>query len=201
MIKSSKTKNPSTELEIKKAALHYISKYGYEGTTLKDIAKSVGIKTPSIYSHFDSKEQLFNSLLKDLRIKDRERLMKLVLSLRNKPIEEVFKNLFYYYTDANNIVFWLIILKEILKHPPTDILQNLREDFTEIEREISVQLTEFFHIGRKEGWIKRNDTEQMISLFFTLIDGLLVEQNLYDDEKYEERRKEIWNLYRQIITQ
>jgi hypothetical protein len=127
--------------------------------------------------------------------------MKLVLSLRNKPIEEVFKSYFYHYTDAGNIVFWLIVLKEILMNPPTEMLQNLREDFAEIEREISIQLTEFFQIGRNEGWIKRTDTEQMISLFFTLIDGLLVEQNLYDDQKYEERRKEMWNFYWQIITQ
>ncbi|MFS0647028.1 TetR/AcrR family transcriptional regulator [Siminovitchia sp. 179-K 8D1 HS] len=201
MKKTSNKRNSNTEFEIKKAALHYISKYGYEGTTLKDIAQTVGIKTPSIYSHFDSKEQLFISLLKDLRIKDREGLMKHVLSLRNKSIEEVFKNLFFYYTDANNIVFWVIALKEILMHPTTDIVQNLREGFTELEREISIQLTELFQIGRNEGWIKRKDTELMISLFFTLIDGLLVEQSLYDDKKYEERRKEMWNLYRQIITQ
>lgn len=201
MIKSSTRKSPNTGLEIKKAALHYISKYGYEGTTLKDIAQTVGIKTPSLYSHFDSKEQLFISILDDLRIKDREKVMELVLSFRNKSIEEVFKSYFYHYTDANNIVFWLIVLKEILLNPPTNILQKLREDFTKIEREMSIQLTEFFQIGRNEGWVKRKDTEQMISTFFTLIDGLLVEQNLYDKKKYEERREEMWNLYRQIITQ
>lgn len=201
MTNTSKTTDTSTENEIKKTALFYISKYGYEGTTLKDIAQKVGIKTPSIYSHFESKEQLFLHILKDLRIKEREGMMKLVLSLRKKPIEEVFKSLFYYYTDTNNIIFFQIILKQILMHPPSDILKNLREDFTDLEREISVQLTEFFQIGRNEGWIQREDTEQMISLFFTLIDGLLVEQNLYDNKKYEQRREEVWNIYRQIITQ
>lgn len=201
MTNTTKTTDTSTENEIKKTALFYISKYGYEGTTLKDIAQKVGIKTPSIYSHFESKEQLFLHILKDLRIKEREGMMKLVLSLRKKPIEEVFKSLFYYYTDTNNIIFFQIILKQILMHPPSDILKNLREDFTDLEREISVQLTEFFQIGRNEGWIQREDTEQMISLFFTLIDGLLVEQNLYDNKKYEQRREEVWNIYRQIITQ
>src|SRR5699024_177471 len=166
--------------------------------TLKDIAQAVGIKTPSIYSHFDSKEQLFLCILKDQRNKEREGLLKLALSFRNKSIEEIFKSMFYYYTDTNNIISWQIALKQILMHPPTDIVQTIREDFTEIEREISFQLTEFFEIGRKEGWIKREDTEKMISLFFTLIDGLLVEQHLYDSKHYEERRNEMWRLYKEI---
>lgn len=192
--------NESTEEKIKKAALFYISKYGYEGTTLNDIAKTVGIKTPSIYSHFDSKEQLFINILKDQRIKERESLFKLVLSFRNKSTKEIIKKLFYHYTDASNIIFWYIAIKQILMNPPSDIIQSLREDFTEIESEISIQLTEFIQIGRQEGYIKRDDTDRMISLFFTLIDGLLVEQNLYSDKKYEERRKEIWNLYWEILT-
>lgn len=196
-----KAKRPNTEFEIKKAALFYISKYGYDGTTLKDIAQSVGIKTPSIYSHFSSKEQLFLQILKDQRAKEREGLMKLVLSFRNEPIEKMFKRMFYYYTDVSNITYWVIAIKQILMNPPSEIVRNLQDDFTEIEREISIQMTEFFKIGREEGWIKREDTEQMISLFFTLIDGLLVEQSLYDSEKYETRRKEIWVLYREIITQ
>lgn len=191
----------STVNEIKKTALFYISKYGYEGTTLKDIAQKVGIKTPSIYSHFDSKEQLFLSIINDLKIKERESLMKLVVSLRKKSIEEVFRDLFYFYTDSSNIVSWQIILKQILMHPPATILENLRQDLLEIEKDISIQLSEFFLIGREEGWIKREDTEQMISLFFTLLDGLLVEQNLYVTEKYEQRREQVWSLYRDFISQ
>lgn len=187
--------------KIKKATLLYISKYGYKGTTLKDIAQKVGIKTPSIYSHFNSKEQLFLSIIKDLKLKEREELAKLVISLRKKPIKEAFRELFYFYTDTQNIASWQIILKQILMHSPSSILRSLRQDFKEIEEEISIHLTEFFRIGRKEGWIKREDTEEMISFFFTLIDGLLVEQHLYESEKYERRRYLVWTIYRDQISQ
>lgn len=193
--------NKSTEEKIKEAALYYISKYGYDGTALNDIAKAVGIKTPSIYSHFESKEQLFLIILKDQRIKERENLFKLVLSFRNKSTKECFKTLFFHYTDTNNIVFWYIALKQILMNPPSDIIQNLREDFIEIEREVSIQLIELFDIGRKEGSIKKSDTDKVVSLFFTLIDGLLVEQNLYGEKMYEKRRQEVWHLYWDFISQ
>lgn len=125
-----------TALNIKKSALTYISKFGYEGTSLKDIAQEVGIKTPSIYFHFESKEQLFLSVINDLKISEKESLTKLVLSLRKKSIEEVLEGFFYYYTDSNNIVYWKMVLKQILLFPPPSILHNLRKDFVQWEKDI-----------------------------------------------------------------
>lgn len=191
---------PKTANEIKKAALTHISKYGYEGTSLNDIAKTVGIKPPSIYSHFESKEQLFLSVIEDLKISERETFFKLIMSLRKKPIEELFHSVFFFYTDTRNIVSWQAILKQILMNQPLSLLDRLREEFKQLEEEISIHLTEFFKLGKEDGWIKHDNPEPMISLFFTLIDGLLVEQSLYDNEMYENRREQIWNMYKKMIT-
>ena len=46
-----------TALRIKQTALGLFTEYGFEGTSMSDIAKAVGIKTPSIYAHNESKEQ------------------------------------------------------------------------------------------------------------------------------------------------
>jgi len=197
---SSQKRSKDTEKSIKKVALSYISKYSYETITLKDIAQTIGIKTPSIYAHFNSKKQIFIYALKEAKEQEREKLLKLVLSFRTKTAEEVIRNFFYYYTDINNIVFWKIILKQSLGNLPSDLLQILKEDFTKFEKEISIQLKYFFQIGQEEGWILRKDIDQMVSLFFTLIDGLLSEQNLYKTTVYNKRRDNIWELYKQIIT-
>src|SRR5699024_3169929 len=197
---SSQKRSKDTEKSIKKVALSYISKYSYETITLKDIAQTIGIKTPSIYAHFNSKKQIFIYALKKAKEQEREKLLKLVLSFRTKTAEEVIRNFFYYYTDINNIVFWKIILKQSLGNLPSDLLQILKEDFTKFEKEISIQLKYFFQIGQEEGWILRKDIDQMVSLFFTLIDGLLSEQNLYKTTVYNKRRDNIWELYKQIIT-
>jgi len=52
----------STKEKIKKTALSLFAQRGYHGTTMSDIAKLVGIKTPSIYAHFNGKEELFYSV-------------------------------------------------------------------------------------------------------------------------------------------
>lgn len=45
-------------------ALIMFSEKGYEGVSMRDIASEVGIKAASIYNHFKSKEDIFNSLIK-----------------------------------------------------------------------------------------------------------------------------------------
>ncbi|MBD2807322.1 helix-turn-helix transcriptional regulator, partial [Xenorhabdus sp. ZM] len=44
-----------TANRIKAVALSHFARYGYEGTSLANIAQEVGIKKPSIYAHFKGK--------------------------------------------------------------------------------------------------------------------------------------------------
>ncbi|MSS77820.1 TetR/AcrR family transcriptional regulator [Anaerococcus sp. WCA-380-WT-2B] len=44
-------------------ALFLFSKFGYSDVSMKDIANEVGIKAPSIYKHFKSKEEIFDTIL------------------------------------------------------------------------------------------------------------------------------------------
>jgi AcrR family transcriptional regulator len=42
-----------------------IAKYGFKAASLRDIAKEVGIRAPSLYNYISSKEQLLYELIKD----------------------------------------------------------------------------------------------------------------------------------------
>jgi AcrR family transcriptional regulator len=57
------TGNDNREQRILDAAADLFVRYGYNKTTVSDIAREAGVSKGAIYLHFESKEQLFESLL------------------------------------------------------------------------------------------------------------------------------------------
>lgn len=61
-----KNETRNTKEVIMNVALEQFSKHGFEGTGIRDIAKVIGIRESAIYKHFGSKQEIFNSILKDI---------------------------------------------------------------------------------------------------------------------------------------
>lgn len=55
----------STKQKILDVALDLFSIKGYEATSIKEIADNVGIAKASLYSHYQSKEEILNALIKE----------------------------------------------------------------------------------------------------------------------------------------
>ena len=53
----------STKEKILDAALTLFAEYGYDGTSVEQIANVVGIKAPSLYKHYKGKEDILNALI------------------------------------------------------------------------------------------------------------------------------------------
>lgn len=71
----------NTKDKILFAALELFSAYGYSDVSMESLAKEVGIKAPSIYKHYKSKQEIFFSIL--------ERGKDIIYSALNKLAEEV----------------------------------------------------------------------------------------------------------------
>lgn len=55
----------NTKNEILEAALNLFSTQGYEATSILQIAEAVGIRKASLYSHFTSKQEILDVLVRD----------------------------------------------------------------------------------------------------------------------------------------
>ena len=57
----------STKKKILDAALTLFSEKGYANVFVADIAEAVGIKAPSLYKHYKSKQDIFNAILDEMK--------------------------------------------------------------------------------------------------------------------------------------
>lgn len=71
--KKSRLTGPERRQQIISTATEVFSRHGFQGTTLRQLARRAGISEAMIYHHFPSKEALYDAIL-EKKIKDRKHL-------------------------------------------------------------------------------------------------------------------------------
>jgi len=77
----------ATKEQIKDSAFYCFAHYGYEGTTMQDIASAVGLKKQSLYAHFGSKEELYRAVMKEQYRQIALELYDAYINLKEKPVK------------------------------------------------------------------------------------------------------------------
>ncbi|WP_219834486.1 TetR/AcrR family transcriptional regulator [Paenibacillus sp. R14(2021)] len=190
-----------TANRLKQAALTLFAESGYEGVSLSEIAKSVGIKTPSIYAHFDSKEQLFLALLEDAIHEEFEKFTMLLTETEHQLPIERFYTIFRFFTDLDGLSKGQSFLKRTMLMPPRKLEERLREKFTAYEDAFTVVLMKLLHACAQPGRCSDEQAERLLALFYALLDGLLVEHKLYDSARYRTRQALLWDWMRDAMKQ
>lgn len=67
----------STKESIIEEALRQFSQKGFDGTSMSDIAKPLGITKAALYKHFESKQQIFDRIIEESEVKYKDVLEKL----------------------------------------------------------------------------------------------------------------------------
>ncbi|NOU96451.1 TetR family transcriptional regulator [Paenibacillus sp. LMG 31456] len=191
-----------TAIKIKAAALRLFAQNGYDATPLSGIANEVGIKTPSLYAHFSSKEDLFlavfDSVIQEQLVKIRAIEQSIAeMSVHDKLhtiVQDVCRT---YWLSEENVTF----LKRAMLFPPTSLQEALRSRFAESEEALSVVLKNIFLKGMEEGILRQEQIEDLLASFYCLVDGAFIQQFYYNRNDFEQRMQSVWRLYWQgIIT-
>lgn len=112
-------------------AVRLFSERGYNGVSVRDIARGVGIKESSLYNHFESKDALIGAVYGSFaeRMLSREVTAETVDSaLDTMPAAEFFRNAFRVYaeimTDPQSVMAWRILVTEQFRDPRANRLIN-----------------------------------------------------------------------------
>lgn len=159
------TKKSTKEL-ILEAALKLFSANGYKATTVRDIAKEVGIQQSGLYNHFKNKDAILEDLITDLKSSA------IVTLFQNRNIEEIADSgksfLFSIATtfklisfDRQNEALFKLLMQELYKN------DKIRDTYNEYfyQNNVKKLSTVFFMMMQKEK-IKHADPLLLANEFF-----------------------------------
>lgn len=173
----------NTKDKILLEALNLFSSRGYDSVSVRDIAYAVGIKESSLYNHFKSKQDIFDSIIEeymgrweeifrkvklkgeDKEFKVDERTIGMYKNMTNKQFSEIAGMLYdYYTTDEINVKFRRMLTMEQYRN------ENLAELFRKISFEESIEYqAQLFAALMDAGNFKRTDPYILAIEFFSPI--------------------------------
>lgn len=167
--------------------------YGYEGTTMTMIATEVGIRKPSLYSHYAGKEQIFKDVL-DREITDYIDFLHAFLRADHPTVKEKLYKLFLGHTqdDETSIEFYY----RFIKYQPMGLEEYIMDSFEEMEKETRKAFEKIIDHGKKQGELDDNlSNKQIYRTYFLLIDGLSTMPPSLKNGSDDKGILDIWEIF------
>lgn len=194
----------TTKERIIDEALTLFSVKGFKGTSVKNIADAVGIKDSSLYKHFKSKREIFDTIVakvgekmqalsENVGIPTEENLEEAVAyygKLSEKQLQELSKKIFLFYLEDDFMSrFWRMANMEQYQN------SEISEIFRKIYMEDSiVYQSRLFEEMIKQGYFLASSPEVIAMNFYTPIFFLLSKYN----NRPKEREEALLILKRQV---
>lgn len=158
--------------EILNAASILFSIKGYN-LSMSEISKAVNIKTPSLYSHFESKEEIVEQIVKEEIEECFYNFQKKMQLMNDKTCKEKFEGalfvIFNYFNQYGKLAFWRNI--PLMQN---DKLRNQFQSFIEEKEYFYVKkLKDCFQKAIEDGEIKETVGDGAVYLYFAMIQGIL----------------------------
>ena len=180
-----------TKTIILEKALELFTDKGYEGSSMDDIAKAVGIRKASLYAHFDGKEHIFSAIFDDILVEYTRVIDELTARSEEDAtarLEHIFLSFIGYCKDNLKMYFW----DRYFYYPPAFLREFIREKTLE---------TEALFLARIRWWMMRalqSETDQnrnvegmALAYYYSMI-GLSMSVKLYDREELLHDARSAW---------
>jgi AcrR family transcriptional regulator len=184
-----------TKEKIMEESLILFANYGYENTTLTNIADAVGIKKPSLYNHFNNKEAIFLHVLNEVAKKEKDYWTAYSEAASTLSIADQLHHIYRVYLDHMANSTEGLFFKRVTFFPPEEFAGEIKEAFWLIEDCMTNIIRQVLEQGIDQKIIRPLSTDTLTSAFYTLVDGLFLEENFYDQDVFEQRQQASWEIF------
>ncbi|ENQ3081018.1 TetR/AcrR family transcriptional regulator [Bacillus sp. WLY-B-L8] len=184
-----------TANRIKSVALSHFARYGYEGTSLANIAGEVGIKKPSIYAHFKGKEELYFICLEESLQKDLAFFKQYVQKSEETPFGDflfhLLKDYGHRFQESIEAMFWL----RTSFFPPDAFREQIVEKANAYIESIGQLLVPIFEQAQEKKVFCGIEVTEAVAAYLCLLDGLMVEFLFAGIQPFENRLYASWKVF------
>lgn len=187
------TQSSAVKSRIVNAAAKFFSQFGFHKTTMGDIARKIHKVKGALYYYFESKEELYNEVLKQELTGVQVHLTEIVNSERNpvEILEHYAKTRLKLLNEAKN--YHETIKADFIER--YGFVDDVRKDFEEFERS---QLLIILSKGEEEGLLEFSDLNSTVNLILMLLKS--IEIPLFLQEEYNEYHHSIDELITMLST-
>ena len=177
------------------------ARQGYAETSLREIAEAVGIKTPSLYAHFSSKEALYEEVYAEVAIEHTAFFDD--LARRSGELEplarlrHLLEGIEAYYRDRPDLAEFSL-RAAVTEYGPGG--QQLRVIFLDSESKLAEAVRRTYEDGVASESFAEGDADGFVALVFVLMDGLFLQLTHYAPEVYRERFDQAWRHLAAILS-
>jgi AcrR family transcriptional regulator len=184
----------STKDRVREVAFSLFANKGYEATSMNDIAAGVGIKKPSLYEHYQGKDDIFVAVYQELEKDYRGFLDRVIdeaqgLDGAEKKLFHIFEQYIIYFTENLEVsAFW----NRILYLPGHPLKDRLLPSMSENELGLQARIKEIIQEGMDQGVLRQEPLEEVLDAYCCIREGLLIAMLI----KGRLVRKEIGQVWR-----
>jgi AcrR family transcriptional regulator len=186
--------------DIRKAALCQFAANGYEGASLSSIATEVGIRKPSIYAHFQGKDDLFLQVVKYAFREQTLRIFKYFSDRRKEPLDQTLHGFLIWmgqeYESNSTAKFML----RVSFFPPVALYNEVLNIVNPFLEDMERKLTRILWNARDTEPFGHMEPVDVALSHITLLDGIMVELLYGGSSNYRRRLNAAWPIFWRGIT-
>ncbi|MBM7691353.1 AcrR family transcriptional regulator [Peribacillus deserti] len=193
--------NTSTALLIKETALEHFALKGFESTSMREIAKDIGLTMSMLESYYSNKADIFLSVFDFLAKFYTNFLEEIIVKTKGLPLKERVCEITLAVTgNACNHRTACLFWKRIIFFPPETIKSELTQKFQEMLHCILQALTSVFKDAVNNNEIKDEDPSLLASSLFDIINGLNIRLYMNNKVPYEREARFLCSAFCREIS-
>jgi AcrR family transcriptional regulator len=180
-------RSDSTEKKIIQAALELFVRKGYHGTSIEDITRQIGFTKGALYSHFNSKGELFLRLIEEFKTRFLEAMIRQAEEHPGNAVEKLHHifsfNAGFAFENQDLVVFLTFLTTEL----KVDV--EFEPALKKIYKEYQSVISQIIRQGIQEGLFRKKLDPDLAALaFIAMHDGILhqwvLNRDNLDGKKY-----------------